>query len=396
VTSRQQWGLATGGWFAYVIYYLGRTNLSVAVPGLESEGGLGPQDIGLLVASFFWVYSLTQVIVGQLADRFGSRWLVGVGLVGSGVMNALFIHSGSFSLALIWWSLNGMFQGLGWPPLIAGLSRWLTGPRAAQASAAYGTSYVAGTVLTLAAGGFIVAWGGTAAVFNVAAVVLIVAGIIWFVMVRDPVPRGHHATRRSSSMLPTLWLMPAAALVGVGWMTLVIWTPEYLTSVLGMSISSAGLNAAAMAAVSLPVMVLVSLRFRSAIGRRSSRIAGAVIVITGLSFLLVPWSQGDVWVLGAFALATSLANASSSIVLGFLPRVSAPERVGLASGIFSLSFSVGGGFGALIIGGLIGEGSWGIVYFVAGAASVLGALWVFLWSMMSDRPTRDLSPLRAT
>lgn len=396
MTSRQQWGLATGGWFAYVIYYLGRTNLSVAVPGLESEGGLGPQDIGLLVASFFWVYSLTQVIVGQLADRFGSRWLVGVGLVGSGVMNALFIHSGSFSLAVIWWSLNGMFQGLGWPPLIAGLSRWLTGPRAAQASAAYGTSYVAGTVLTLAAGGIIVAWGGTAAVFNVAAVVLIVAGIIWFVTVRDPVPRGHRSSRRRSSMLPTLWLMPAAALVGVGWMTLVIWTPEYLTSVLGMSISSAGLNAAAMAAVSLPVMVLVSLRFRSAIGRRSSRIAGAVIVITGLSFLLVPWSQGDVWVLGAFALATSLANASSSIVLGFLPRVSAPERVGLASGIFSLSFSVGGGFGALIIGGLIGEGSWGIVYFVAGAASVLGALWVFLWSMMSDRPTRDLSPLRAT
>jgi predicted MFS family arabinose efflux permease len=311
-------------------------------------------------------------------------------------MNALFIHSGSFSLAVIWWSLNGMFQGLGWPPLIAGLSRWLTGPRAAQASAAYGTSYVAGTVLTLAAGGFIVAWGGTAAVFNVAAVVLIVAGIIWFVTVRDPVPRGHRSSRRRSSMLPTLWLMPAAALVGVGWMTLVIWTPEYLTSVLGMSISSAGLNAAAMAAVSLPVMVLVSLRFRSAIGRRSSRIAGAVIVITGLSFLLVPWSQGDVWVLGAFALATSLANASSSIVLGFLPRVSAPERVGLASGIFSLSFSVGGGFGALIIGGLIGEGSWGIVYIVAGAASVLGALWVFLWSMMSDRPTRDLSPLRAT
>lgn len=159
MTSRQQWGLVTGGWVAYVIYYLGRTNLSVAVPGLESEGGLGPEDIGLLVAAFFWVYSLTQVVVGQLADRFGSRWLVGVGLVGSGVMNALFIHAGSFTLALIWWSLNGMFQGFGWPPLIAGLSRWLTGPRAAQASAAYGTSYVAGTVLTLAAGGFIVAWG---------------------------------------------------------------------------------------------------------------------------------------------------------------------------------------------------------------------------------------------
>ena len=389
MTSRQQWGLVTGGWVAYVIYYLGRTNLSVAVPGLESEGGLGPQDIGLLVASFFWVYSLTQVVVGQLADRFGSRWLVGVGLVGSGLMNALFIHAGSFTLALIWWSLNGMFQGFGWPPLIAGL-----GPRAAQASAAYGTSYVAGTVLTLAAGGFIVAWGGTAAVFNVAAVVLILAGIIWFVTVRDPVPRGEPSTRRSSSMSATLWLMPAAALVGVGWMTLVIWTPSYLTSVLGMSISSAGLNAAAMAAVSLPVMVLVSSRFRSAIGRRSSRVAGAVIVVTGMSFLLVPWNLGEVWVLGALALATSLANASSSIVLGFLPRVSAPERVGLASGIFSLSFSVGGGIGALLIGGLIGDGSWDAVYVIAGTTAALGACWVFVWSTMNDRPIRDASSLR--
>ena len=390
MTSRQQWGLVTGGWFAYVIYYLGRANLSVAVPGLESEGGLGPEDIGLLVASFFWVYSLTQVIVGQLADRFGSRWLVGVGLVGSGVMNALFIHSGSFTLALIWWSLNGMFQGLGWPPLIAGLSRWLTGPRAAQASAAYGTSYVAGTVLTLAAGGLIVAWGGTAAVFNVAAIVLIFAGTIWVVMVRDPVLRLHRSTRRTSSMMPTLWLVPAAALVGVGWMTLVIWTPEYLTSVLGMSISSAGFSAAAMAAVSLPVMLLVSLRFRSAVGRSSSRIAGLIVVIMGASFLLLPWIRGNIWVIGALALATSFANASSSIVLGFLPRVSSPERVGLASGIFSLSFSVGGGAGALIIGGLVGDGSWNVVFLVAGVTALLGSLWVVAWSMINDPSTRRI------
>ena len=113
-----------------------------------------------------------------------------------------------------------------------------------------------------------------------------------------------------------------------------------------------------------------------------------------MSFLLVPWNLGEVWVLGALALATSLANASSSIVLGFLPRVSAPERVGLASGIFSLSFSVGGGIGALLIGGLIGDGSWDAVYVIAGTTAALGACWVFVWSMMNDRPIRDASSLR--
>ena len=70
----------------------------MAVPRLGEEAGFDAAEIGALAAGFFWVYSLSAVPVGRVADRAGARWLVGLGLAGSGAMNLIFVAvSGSFA-----------------------------------------------------------------------------------------------------------------------------------------------------------------------------------------------------------------------------------------------------------------------------------------------------------
>ncbi len=379
MSAPQRGGLVAAGWATYALYYLGRANLSVAAPGLDGEAGFGPDDIGIFVASFFLAYSVMQVVVGHYADRIGSRWLVGLGLVGSGLMNLLFISSTSLTVAAVAWFLNGAFQGMRWPPLIAGVSRWVSGVRSAQVAAAFGTSYVAGTVLALGLGGVLIAWHGVSTVFVVAGVVLIVVGIAWWAGVRDPVHGSGRHSDVQGSISRALWLMPAAALSGVGWIALATWTPGYLMAAHGVSIANAGLITAAMAAVSLPVMLFVGLGFRSSHGKGSTGLAALVLFATAMLLAVIPISSALSGALVVLFVAAALVNASSSIVLGYLPRVSSPARVGLASGIFSLAFSFGGGAGALVVGRLINSDSWNSVFYLSAGTAALSAIWVLGW-----------------
>ena len=99
--------------------------------------------------------------IGRLADRIGARLLVGLGLVGSGIMNVLFILTiQDFSLSLIFWSANGIFQAMGWTPLIGAVGRWVQEKGAGRVIASFGSCFVAGTALTFAIGGLIVERGG--------------------------------------------------------------------------------------------------------------------------------------------------------------------------------------------------------------------------------------------
>ena len=194
------------------------------MPGLGEEEGLDATRIGALAAGFFWVYSLSAVSIGRLADRIGARLLVGLGLVGSGIMNFLFVLSiENFALSLVFWSANGIFQAMGWTPLIGAVGRWVTEKGAGRVTASFGSCFVAGTALTFALGGFIVERGGVEAVFIAAATVLIPVGIAWWIGVRDPMPRSSDTEDPGGSIGPALWLLPPAAGVGAAYVAVRMW-----------------------------------------------------------------------------------------------------------------------------------------------------------------------------
>src|SRR3954468_20837080 len=61
--------------------YIDRSNLSIAAPLLQSELSITNIQLGLLLSSFFWTYSLVQLvgIAGWLADRFPVGWVLAIG-----------------------------------------------------------------------------------------------------------------------------------------------------------------------------------------------------------------------------------------------------------------------------------------------------------------------------
>jgi ACS family D-galactonate transporter-like MFS transporter len=64
---------------AAVINYIDRGNLSIAASLLKDELNLSASQLGVLLSSFFWTYSLFLPVSGWLADRFDAKWVMAVG-----------------------------------------------------------------------------------------------------------------------------------------------------------------------------------------------------------------------------------------------------------------------------------------------------------------------------
>jgi len=64
---------------AALINYIDRGNLSIASSLLKDELNLSAAQLGILLSSFFWTYSLFLPVSGWLADRFDAKWVMALG-----------------------------------------------------------------------------------------------------------------------------------------------------------------------------------------------------------------------------------------------------------------------------------------------------------------------------
>jgi MFS family permease len=63
------------------INYIDRGSLSVAAPMLKKEFSLSPRELGYLLSAFFWSYTVCQLVVGWLVDRYDVKWIYAGGFL---------------------------------------------------------------------------------------------------------------------------------------------------------------------------------------------------------------------------------------------------------------------------------------------------------------------------
>ncbi|MBC3229090.1 MFS transporter family glucose-6-phosphate receptor UhpC [Serratia fonticola] len=108
----------------YGAFYLTRKSVSYAMPVMQLELGLDKGDIGLLGTLFYLAYGGSKFVSGIVSDRSQARWFMGVGLFITGVLNIVFAFCHSLTALLVVWTLNGFFEGWGWPPCAKMLTSW--------------------------------------------------------------------------------------------------------------------------------------------------------------------------------------------------------------------------------------------------------------------------------
>ncbi|XP_076832547.1 glucose-6-phosphate exchanger SLC37A4a [Brachyhypopomus gauderio] len=108
----------------YTLYYFNRKTFSFVMPSLMQDIKLDKDDLGLITSSQSLAYAVSKFISGVLSDQISARWLFSTGLCLVGAINVLFSQSSTVAVFSILWFLNGLGQGLGWPPCGKVLRKW--------------------------------------------------------------------------------------------------------------------------------------------------------------------------------------------------------------------------------------------------------------------------------
>ncbi len=79
--SRQRLFILTLLFIVTAINYMDRANLAVAGSNIQNDFSLTPTQLGLLFSMFTWAYAASQIPVGYVLDRIGSRILYGGAII---------------------------------------------------------------------------------------------------------------------------------------------------------------------------------------------------------------------------------------------------------------------------------------------------------------------------
>ena len=173
-----KWRLCVLLFLATTLNYLDRQTVSILAPALQRELHLDNAHLGWLFAVFYYAYTVSQIAVGPLMDRFHLRWAFGLAvLLWSAVSAATGLASGFVGLLAFRLSL-GIAEAANWPGATRIVARTFEPAQRSLANGFFtsGTSFGAliAPPLILALNS---AWG-----WRSAFIVLGLAGALWFLL----------------------------------------------------------------------------------------------------------------------------------------------------------------------------------------------------------------------
>ena len=172
-------------WISYAMFYMGRVNMSIAIPGIMDEYGYTRTAMGVVLTALFGVYAFGQFVNGQLGDKFGGRVMIALGLILSAVFNILFGFSSVLTAMVVIWALNGWVQSMGWSPSVKTIANWFPRGIRGRIGGLMGSSYQFGNALSWLLAGTVAATLGWQWVFWVPAGILVAAGVHSYLRGRD-------------------------------------------------------------------------------------------------------------------------------------------------------------------------------------------------------------------
>lgn len=108
----------------YAMYYFTRKSLTYSMPGLIEDLGFNKSQLGILFSVLSIAYGMSKFVSGILADQSNPRYFMALGLFLTGICNIFFGMSSSLYMFILFWGLNGFFQGFGWPACARSLTNW--------------------------------------------------------------------------------------------------------------------------------------------------------------------------------------------------------------------------------------------------------------------------------
>ncbi|KAF6725584.1 Sialin [Oryzias melastigma] len=377
---------------------------------------------GWILGSFFYGYILTQIPGGYLAGRFGAKWLMGFGILGTAVftlLTPLAANLGASYLIAVR-VLEGVGEGVSFPAMY---TMWAAWAPPMERSRLLTISYLGaqlGTVISLPVSGQICFYLGWTYVFYIFGAIGLVWFVLWAFFVFDS-PNTHprisdrerlyitsslrNELSTSAGFIPWKAILTSRPLLAIvvahfsyNWTfyTLLTLLPTYMSDILGFSIQQNGMLSA-LPYVGCALFAVVSgqiadyLRETCLYPTVTVRKCFSVVGMIGPAvFLVAAGFIGCDYTLAItfLTLSSSLGGVSAS---GFnINHLDiAPSYAGILLGITNTFATIPGMVGPVIARSLTQHNTiaeWQVVFYIAAAINVFGALFYSVFGRGTVQP----------
>ncbi|NOX52466.1 MAG: ACS family MFS transporter [Gammaproteobacteria bacterium] len=408
---RQRYSMVLLCFCAVFVCYIDRVSISIAMIPMAEQYGWSESTQGLIFSFFFFGYMMTQFLGGYLADRFGGKVVLAIGVIWWSIFTILTPPAAALGIAALLTVrvLMGMGEGVTFPSIYALYGKWVPTKERARSVALSNSGIPIGQVFALLVAPLIAVKWGWEWIFYIFGS----AGGVWivcwyFMAAKDPgshprvsaieaneIADGLPVVNADAKITSNLDFFKSKAVWAIivahfcnNWSLYVLlsWLPSFVTKGLGVDFANSGW-------VSM-IPHLVSFVFFNVAGHVADRWVkqGMPVVkvrkicqtigFGGISAaLFVVGEVSTAWLaitimcvgnaLGAFATGGFAVNHMDI----------APNHAGKLMGITNTFGTIPGIIGVAVSGYILeATGSWALVFQVAGAVTVFGLIFYLIFA----------------
>ncbi|MEG3136093.1 MFS transporter [Rouxiella sp. T17] len=425
VTSRTRirWWIAGLMWFAIAINYIDRTVLSAAAPHLISELNLTPEMMGLIMAAFFWSYSLLQIPAGWFADRFGQKKGLGLAVAWWSIATSLMGMATGFKSLLAMRLALGIGEAAAYPSNAGITARWFPDHERATVSGLFDSASKFGGAIAMPLIVwmiYMVDWRLTFAIVGGVGVIWVIA---WYFIYSDN-PESHKSISQEEvalirngqklkhgdkKVLPMKWykLLRYRNIwaMCLGFFTInytsyffITWLPTYLVKEKGMGFIQMGMVAALPLLCGMVIEVITGWASDRMVHKKvlsltaTRKLFLTIGLLMALCIGFAPFTESVYMTVFLLCVAKSGTTVAASQVWA-LPGDVAPENsVSIVAGLQNTISNLGGAVGPIVTGAIVAAtGSFNMALVLSAALVVIGII-NYLFLMGKVEPIVEQQP----
>jgi ACS family sodium-dependent inorganic phosphate cotransporter len=390
-----------------------RIAISIAIIPMAEDNGWSPTVQGAVMSAFFLGYVTLQIPAGYLSDRFGGKWVLGLGVLFWSLFTLLTPASAALGITVLLACrfLMGVAEAVTWPSIYSLYSRWVHPDRRASAVGLMNSGISGGAVIALICTPWLISvwsWQGAFYLYGV-------LGILWFA-VWAPLARsrpadktdwdtadavlataeaGSAADQNDVSAQPVyprltvrgmlrsraVWAI-AIAHICINWSLYLVlsWFPTFVNRELGADLQLAGFLALAPTIVSLVMAPLAGRLFDRLVTKGHDRLK-VRRVMQSLAFVGITAAMMAITLTDSLILSVTvitLSNALTAFSIGGFATNHldiAPNQSGLLMGVTNTLAAVSSSASVFVSGWIQDlSGGWDAVFLTAAGISVFGAI----------------------
>jgi MFS family permease len=384
-SSSYKWLVVGMLWFVCFFNYADRQAIFSVFPLIKQQLNLSDLQLGVVGASFMWMYAIFGPFAGWLCDRFPRKTMVLGALIFWSLVTGATALTHTYTQLVFCRALGGLGEAFYFPAAMSLIGDYHSPGTRSRAMSLHQSAVYAGTIAGGAVSGFVGQYYGWRSSFILFGESGILLGLILWTLLREPVrgmsepvpfasqpnafPAGLKHPDDASNPAPSsnlltglrevlrnpMVLLLATVFIGANFVAVVFltWTPTFLYQKFHMSLSMAGLNGTAYLQIASVLGVLsgglLADRFAKKIygGRLLTQSLG---LLCGVPFLfLTGWTTSVPWLILAMTGFGYFKGLYDANIFASLYDVVPVSRRGAAAGILNSLGWLGGGFAPIVI-----------------------------------------------